>query len=177
MRAYGVPLEVLTDNGKQFTGRFGGPKAGEVLFERVCRENGIKLRHTAPHAPTTTGKIERFHHSVRRELLAEALPFASLEAAQAEMDAFAEHYNTARVTLRNARPAGPPPGAPTEPVTVQRVVCSRGHFQIVGQKIQVGRVHARKLQPRRLPQRSRRRPMVRTADQWRVSRPSGRAAR
>jgi transposase InsO family protein len=48
MRAYGVPLEVLTDNGKQFTGRFGGPKAGEVLFERVCRENGIKLRHTAP---------------------------------------------------------------------------------------------------------------------------------
>jgi transposase InsO family protein len=96
MRAYGVPLEVLTDNGKQFTGRFGGPKAGEVLFERVCRENGIKLRHTAPRTPTTTGKIERFHQSVRRELLAEALPFASLEAAQAELDAFAEHYNTAR---------------------------------------------------------------------------------
>ncbi|MFI6604865.1 IS481 family transposase, partial [Nonomuraea sp. NPDC050536] len=96
MRAYGVPLEVLTDNGKQFTGRFGGPKAGEVLFERVCRENGIKLRHTAPRTPTTTGKIERFHQSVRRELLAEALPFASLEAAQAEMDAFAEHYNTGR---------------------------------------------------------------------------------
>ncbi|MER6009049.1 IS481 family transposase [Nonomuraea angiospora] len=96
MRAYGVPLEVLTDNGKQFTGRFGGPKAGEVLFERVCRENGIKLRHTAPRSPTTTGKIERFHQSVRRELLEQALPFASLEAAQAEMDAFAEHYNTAR---------------------------------------------------------------------------------
>ncbi|MFG1961489.1 IS481 family transposase [Nonomuraea sp. NPDC049028] len=96
LRVYGVPLEVLTDNGKQFTGRFGGPKAGEVLFERVCRENGIKLRHTPPRTPTTTGKIERFHQSVRRELLAEALPFASLEAAQAEVDAFAEHYNTAR---------------------------------------------------------------------------------
>ncbi|MEU7836835.1 hypothetical protein [Nonomuraea sp. NPDC049129] len=49
------------------------------------------------------------------------------------------------VTLRNARPAGPPPTSPTEPVTVQRVVCSRGHFQIVGQKIQVGRIHARKI--------------------------------
>ncbi|MEV3986953.1 IS481 family transposase [Nonomuraea sp. NPDC049758] len=96
MRVYGVPLEVLTDNGKQFTGRFGGPKAGEVLFERVCRENGIKLRHTAPRTPTTTGKIERFHQSVRRELLEQALPFASIEAAQSEMDAFAEHYNTAR---------------------------------------------------------------------------------
>ncbi|MEU4235267.1 IS481 family transposase [Nonomuraea sp. NPDC026600] len=96
MRAYGVPLEILTDNGKQFTGRFGGPKAGEVLFERICRQNGITLRHTPPRTPTTTGKIERFHQSVRRELLTEALPFASLEAAQAEIDAFAEHYNTAR---------------------------------------------------------------------------------
>ncbi|MFI6741617.1 IS481 family transposase [Nonomuraea sp. NPDC050451] len=96
MRGYGVPLEVLTDNGKQFTGRFGGPKAGEVLFERVCRENGIKLRHTAPRTPTTTGKIERFHQSVRREWLDAALPFASIEAAQAETDAFVEHYNTAR---------------------------------------------------------------------------------
>lgn len=96
MRAYGVPLEVLTDNGKQFTGRFGGPKAGEVLFERVCRENGITLRHTAPRTPTTTGKIERFHQTVRRDFLADVLPFADLEAAQAAVDAFAERYNTAR---------------------------------------------------------------------------------
>jgi hypothetical protein len=34
-----VPGEVLTDNGKQFTGKFGGPRAGEVLFDRICREN------------------------------------------------------------------------------------------------------------------------------------------
>nr|WP_084196103.1 IS481 family transposase [Streptosporangium amethystogenes] len=96
MRAFGVPLEVLTDNGKQFTGRFGGPKAGEVLFERVCRENGIRLLHTRPRTPTTTGKIERFHQTVRRELLDDAAPFASIGAAQEAVDAFAEHYNTAR---------------------------------------------------------------------------------
>ncbi|MFE3454624.1 IS481 family transposase [Nonomuraea sp. NPDC059194] len=96
MRAYGVPLEVLTDNGKQFTARFGGPKAGEVLFERICRENGITLRHTAPRTPTTTGKIERFHQTVRRDLLAGALPFGGLEAAQEAVDAFVERYNTAR---------------------------------------------------------------------------------
>ena len=41
MRAYGVPAEVLTDNGKQFTGRFTRPRPAEVLFERVCREHGI----------------------------------------------------------------------------------------------------------------------------------------
>ena len=41
MRRYGVPEEILTDNGKVFTGRFG-PGTGEVLFDRICRENGIK---------------------------------------------------------------------------------------------------------------------------------------
>ena len=45
MRRYGVPFEVLTDNGKQFTGRHIRPQPVEVLFERVCRENGIVQRH------------------------------------------------------------------------------------------------------------------------------------
>jgi transposase InsO family protein len=41
MRECGVPAEVLSDKGKQFTGRFGKPRPAEVLFERICRENGI----------------------------------------------------------------------------------------------------------------------------------------
>ena len=57
---YGVPDEVLSDNGKQFTGRFTKPRPGEVLFERICRDNGITGRLTPPRTPTTTGKIERF---------------------------------------------------------------------------------------------------------------------
>jgi len=52
MRAFGVPQEVLTDNGKVFTGRFG-PGSGEVLFDRICRENGSKHILTAPRSPTT----------------------------------------------------------------------------------------------------------------------------
>jgi len=64
MRTYGVPDQVLTDNGKVFTGRFG-PGKGEVLFDRVCRENGIRHLLTAPRSPTTTGKVERFHKTVR----------------------------------------------------------------------------------------------------------------
>lgn len=62
MRAFGVPQEVLTDNGKVFTGRFG-PGSGEVLFDRICRENGIKHILTAPRSPTTPGKIERWHRA------------------------------------------------------------------------------------------------------------------
>jgi transposase InsO family protein len=41
MRRHAVPAQILTDNGKVFTGRFG-PGSGEVLFDRICRENGIK---------------------------------------------------------------------------------------------------------------------------------------
>ena len=69
MRTYGVPSEVLTDNGKQFTGRFTKPRPAEVLFERVCREHGITAKLTGPYSPTTTGKVERWHRTLRRELL------------------------------------------------------------------------------------------------------------
>ncbi|MGH3971434.1 MAG: helix-turn-helix domain-containing protein [Mycobacterium sp.] len=47
MRVYGVPSEVLTDNGKQFTGRFTKPRPAEVLFERVCREWDHRPTHQA----------------------------------------------------------------------------------------------------------------------------------
>jgi transposase InsO family protein len=94
LRRFGVPGEVLSDNGKQFTDRFG--KGGEVLFDRICRDNGITHRLTQPRHPTTTGKIERFHGSLRRELLDDAVPFADLAAAQTAIDAWAEEYNTTR---------------------------------------------------------------------------------
>ena len=94
LRTFGVPEEVLTDNGKQFTDRFG--KGGEVLFDRICRDNGIIHRLTAPRHPTTTGKIERFHGSLRRELLDDAVPFADLPAAQSAVDAWRQEYNTTR---------------------------------------------------------------------------------
>jgi transposase InsO family protein len=81
LRTYGVPDEVLTDNGKVFTGRFGLHHT-EVLFDRMCRENGISHRLTAPRSPTTTGKIERFHQCVRKEFLADRA-FASLEILNA----------------------------------------------------------------------------------------------
>jgi hypothetical protein len=93
---HGVPDEVLSDNGKQFTGRFGQPRAGEVLFDRICRENGVTHLLTRPNSPTTTGKIERFHQTLRRELLDDHDPFADLEAAQEAVDAFVAEYNTAR---------------------------------------------------------------------------------
>ena len=96
MKTYGVPSEVLTDNGKQFTGRFTRPRPAEVLFERVCREHGITAKLTGPYSPTTTGKVERWHRTLRRELLDVAGPFADLLSAQAAISAWVHAYNHSR---------------------------------------------------------------------------------
>ena len=66
LEKYGAPEEILTDNGKVFTNRFGLTPT-EVLFDRLCRDNGINHLLTAPFSPTTTGKIERFHRTLRHE--------------------------------------------------------------------------------------------------------------
>jgi transposase InsO family protein len=94
MRTHGVPDQILTDNGKVFTGRFG-KGTGEVLFDRICRENGIRHLLTAPRSPTTTGKVERFHKTLRREFL-DGKTFASVDDAQAQLDGWVTVYNFER---------------------------------------------------------------------------------
>ena len=94
LAAYGVPEEILTDNGKVFTGRYGS-RPVEVLFDKICRENGITHLLTAPRSPTTTGKIERFHGTLRREFL-NGRTFPDLATAQARIDAWLREYNTDR---------------------------------------------------------------------------------
>jgi transposase InsO family protein len=88
---HGPPEQVLTDNGKVFTGRFSR-RPVEVLFDRICRENGIEHLLTAPRTPTTTGKIERFHGTLRQECL-EDLVFDDIAHAQAHVDAWVDEYN------------------------------------------------------------------------------------
>lgn len=46
---YGVPSEVLTDNGKQFTCRFTKPLPAEVLFERISWVLSSLLLRQARH--------------------------------------------------------------------------------------------------------------------------------
>ena len=138
LHRHGVPDQVLTDNGKVFTARFG-PGPGPVLFDRICAENGIRHLLTAPRSPTTTGKVERWHKTLRREFL-DGKVFASLEDAQAGLDAWVEHYNRerphqslggavpwARFRLAGDEPvtvveeAAPEEEASDEPVTTRRV--------------------------------------------------------
>ncbi|RYB92282.1 IS481 family transposase [Nocardioides glacieisoli] len=119
LRAHGVPGQILTDNGKVFTGRFNQPPV-EVLFDRICRENGIEHLHTQPRSPTTTGKVERFHRALRTEFRTDRI-FTDLATAQAELDQWVHDYNHDRPhqALDMATPASRflrPDTAPVTPI-------------------------------------------------------------
>jgi hypothetical protein len=159
LATYGVPEQILTDNGKVFTGRFNHPPV-EVLFDAICRENGIEHLLTQPRSPTTTGKIERFHRSMRAEFLSNRPTFANLKAAQQALDEWVHYYNTARPhqSLDMATPAQrftPAAAAPPPPATAQSVgadrtgdnwvsrrVCSNGIVCVSWQQVCIGRHYA-----------------------------------
>jgi len=94
MRHHGQPEAILSDNGKVFTGRFG-PGKGMVRFDRICSEHGIRHLLTAPGSPTTTGKVERFHKTLKREFL-DGKVFADINEAQQAIDAWVHDYNHTR---------------------------------------------------------------------------------
>lgn len=137
MGVHGVPEQILTDNGKVFTARFG-PGPGPVLFDKICIDNGIKHILTAPRSPTTTGKIERWHKTLRREFL-NGKVFASIDDAQARLDVWVHEYNCERphqsvggmppferfkLAERREKPAEPmteTTAAASGPVTTRRV--------------------------------------------------------
>jgi transposase InsO family protein len=152
LRAYGVPAQVLTDNGKVFTGRFAQPPV-EVLFDRICRENGVDHILTQPRSPTTTGKIERFHKTLRLEFDTRQV-FRNLKTAQQALDEWVTYYNTqrphqalgdatpqSRFQDRDDRPRDPLPTRPERngEQWVCRRVASNGIVSVGYQQVSVGK--------------------------------------
>lgn len=155
LKTYGVPAQVLTDNGRVFTGRFAQPPV-EVLFDRICRENGVDHILTQPRSPTTTGKIERFHRSLRVEFNTSQV-FKTLKTAQEALDEWVSYYNTQRPhqALGDATPESrftatdgnlqrrltPRPERNGEQ-WVCRKVASNGLVSVGYQQVSVGKHHA-----------------------------------
>jgi transposase InsO family protein len=155
---FGAPEAVLTDNGKVFTGRYAS-RPMEVLFDRICRENGIRHLLTAPRSPTTTGKIERFHGTLRRELLTGRV-FPSRAVAQRVIDDWITEYNTDRphqalggctpAERFATRTADPGPGLDLSALAerrsgddwISRRVASNGIISVTSQPFSVGKHHA-----------------------------------
>jgi transposase InsO family protein len=153
LRTHGVPEQVLTDNGKVFTGKYCLPPA-EVLFDRICRENGVEHLLTRPASPTTTGKIERFHRTMQLEFNT-AQVFRSLRIAQQALDEWVAYYNAQRphqslgdatpasrfqrtAALRSARPFPERPGEQW----VRRRVAANGIVCVGWQQVSVGKHYA-----------------------------------
>jgi transposase len=64
LQKYGPPEQVMTDNGKVFTARFG-PGPGPVMFDQICHEHGIRLMRAAGPAPRQWSRPTRTWPAMR----------------------------------------------------------------------------------------------------------------
>lgn len=99
MDVYGPPASTLTDNGMVYTTRFsrghdGSPKQPNG-FEQLLSDMGIVQKNGAAHHPTTQGKVERYHQTLKRWLIADGL-VDTVEALNTQLVRFAHIYNTQR---------------------------------------------------------------------------------
>ena len=97
------------------------------MFDRICADNGIKHLLTAPYSPTTTGKVERLHKTMRLEFFTPSdRKFAAIPELQAALDAWVAEYNTARPHQScGGRPPdrAVPPGGPGTDRSHARPAC------------------------------------------------------
>lgn len=88
--SYGVPTEVLTDNGPQYV-----TWRGKSAFSKECDRRGIVQVVSRPRHPETLGKIERFWQTLWRECLERAM-LADLGEARFRIGHFVDYYNFQR---------------------------------------------------------------------------------
>jgi transposase InsO family protein len=85
--AYGVPEEILTDQGRQYTAW-----RGETEFAYELRRQGIHHIKSRPHHPQTLGKIERFWKTLWDEFLSKTV-FADFADCVRRFELFIQAYN------------------------------------------------------------------------------------
>ena len=90
-RRYGLPWRILADNGPPW----GAPDRSLTRIGVWLLDLGIGLSHGKPYHPQTQGKEERFHRTLKAEVLGDRC-FRSLDEAQATFDVWREIYNTRR---------------------------------------------------------------------------------
>lgn len=91
-RRYGLPRRIITDNGSPWGDGPGSPYTPLGVF---LMEQGIGVVHSRPYHPQTMGKDERFHRSLKAEVLA-GRRFDDLVAAQQAFERWRAIYNTKR---------------------------------------------------------------------------------
>ena len=87
---YGVPKEMLTDRGRQYTNW-----RGSTRFEREIGKDRVRHIKSQAHHPMTLGKIERFWKTIYEEFLVRA-QFGSFEEARERIRHWLQYYNHKR---------------------------------------------------------------------------------
>lgn len=88
---YGLPWRILADNGSPW----GDGGARDTALTVWLRRLGIAVSHGRAYHPQTQGKEERFHRTLKAEVLA-GTTFVDLAAAQRDFDAWRVVYNHER---------------------------------------------------------------------------------
>ncbi len=88
---YGLPDSILSDNGSQFAGF----RKGFTQFERWLMELDILPIHGRIKHPQTQGKIERFHRTMKQELLNHT-DIADITDAGVQFSRWSHKYNYVR---------------------------------------------------------------------------------
>lgn len=87
---YGLPEEVLTDNGPQYV-----TWRGKSRFTKQLEKRGIRQIVAKPKRPQTLGKVERFWGTLWRELI-EGAVFVDLTDARQRIGHYLDYYNFMR---------------------------------------------------------------------------------
>jgi len=87
---YGIPKEMLTDRGRQYTNW-----RGTTRFERELGKERVRHIKSQAHHPMTLGKIERFWKTIYEEFLVRA-QFGSFEEARERIRNWVQYYNHKR---------------------------------------------------------------------------------
>ena len=91
-RRYGLPEMLITDNGSPWG---DGPASRFTPLGVWLLEQDIAIAHSRPYHPQTMGKDERFHRSLKAEVLSGA-PFGDLGAAERALADWRDVYNQQR---------------------------------------------------------------------------------
>lgn len=91
-RRYGMPVRMLMDNGPPWGDEPGSPHTPLTVW---LMRLGIATSHGRPYHPQTQGKDERFHRTLRVEVL-QGNSFPDLPSCQRAFDRWRNVYNTER---------------------------------------------------------------------------------
>jgi transposase InsO family protein len=91
-RRYGLPDAILVDNGSPWG---DGPAQGWTKLGVWLLKLGVEILHSRPYHPQTRGKNERFHRTLKAEVLAMEI-LRSFAEVQAAFDRWRSIYNHKR---------------------------------------------------------------------------------